>query len=397
MKRRRPRRLHPVNPALSLLPPYLFVALDRKKAAAAARGKDIISLGIGDPDLPTPGFIVSEMARALRDASLHRYPEGRGSPGFRQAVAGFMARKYGVRLDPATEIIALIGSKEGIGHLPVALAGPGGTVYAPDIGYPVYSAAAVLAGSRTVSYPLRERQGFLPDFGCKELARGRRPRNSVLFMNYPNNPTGATTSPAMFDEAISWAGRGGAWLAHDAAYAEAFLDGKRPPSLLSRPGAMDCAIEFHSLSKTFNMTGWRVGWACGSPRAVDALAAVKSNLDSGVFSAVQRAAIAALTRGDSAADAMRDRVTRRKKLAVPLLEASGWNVFPSAATFYLWCRTPGGMASAACAERLLDEAGVLATPGSGFGRGGEGWIRFALTVNEDRLAEAFARVSRIRW
>ncbi|MBI5623196.1 MAG: aminotransferase class I/II-fold pyridoxal phosphate-dependent enzyme [Elusimicrobia bacterium] len=384
-----------VNPRLSLLPPYLFVALDRKRAAAKAQGRDIISLGIGDPDLPTPSFIVSELARAAADPSNHRYPEGRGSAEFRRAAAAFMARKYGVELDPEREVTALIGSKEGIGHLPLALAGPGGTVYAPDLGYPVYASSAVLAGARTVTFPLRERAGFLPDFDAKPLAGPGRP--GVLFMNYPNNPTGARCPAGTFDAAIRWARGRGSWLAHDAAYAEAFLDGRRPPSLLSRPGAMGCGIEFHSLSKTFNMTGWRVGWACGCSRAVAALAEVKSNLDSGVFSAVQSAAAAALSQGDAAADAMRARIAGRRRLAVPLLEGAGWTVFPSDATFYLWCRPPVRMTSAACAERMLDEADVLATPGNGFGKGGEGWVRFALTTGEDRLKEAFARVSRLRW
>ncbi|MBI4677111.1 MAG: aminotransferase class I/II-fold pyridoxal phosphate-dependent enzyme [Elusimicrobia bacterium] len=385
----------PLNPGLERLPPYLFVALDRKRAEAQASGRDVINLGIGDPDTPTPEFIVSEMSRAVRDPRTHRYPDGRGSVEFREAVADFMSRKYGVKLDPAREIVALIGSKEGIGHLPLALAGRGSTVCVPDPGYPVYAASAILAGAKPVAYPLREDNGFLPDFTARPLSGPAK--RGLIFMNYPNNPTGATAPKNLFEEAVRWAGRRGAWLAHDAAYAEAFFGGVRPASLLAAAGAMERGVEFHSLSKTFSMAGWRVGWAAGNRRAVAALAQVKSNLDSGVFTAVQHAAAVALRKGDSAADAMRKLVSKRRSRCIPLLVDAGWEVFESSATFYLWCRTPGDMPSAVCSERLLDQAGVLATPGSGFGRRGEGWIRFALTVGEERLVEAMTRVARIRW
>ncbi|MBI5210741.1 MAG: aminotransferase class I/II-fold pyridoxal phosphate-dependent enzyme [Elusimicrobia bacterium] len=385
----------PLNPRLADLPPYLFVALDRKREAAVRRGRDIINLGIGDPDLPTPGFIVDAMAEAVRDPSLHRYPDNRGSEAFREAVAWFMRERYGVRLDPATEVLALIGSKEGIGHLPLALAGRGCAVYAPDPGYPPYWTGALLAGARPVRYPLLEGNGFLPDFGSRPLAGARGAR--LLFLNYPNNPTGATASPGLFSRAVAWALERGAWLAHDAAYAEAFFDGARPPSVLAAPGAMRCAVEFHSLSKTFNMTGWRVGWACGSSRAIRALAEVKSNIDSGVFTAVQAAAVAALRRGDAAAQAMRERLGGRRARCAAALERAGWRVFPGAATFYLWCATPGGIPSARCAERLLERAGVMATPGAGFGPRGEGYVRFALTAVESRLSLAMERIAAVRW
>lgn len=380
-----------VNPQLSKLPPYLFVELDRKKQAAVARGVDIINLGVGDPDLPTPGFIVDAMEKAIRNPSHHRYPDGKGSPEFRRSAANFMRRKYGVALDPETEIIALIGSKEGIGHLPIALAGVGDTVLIPDPGYPPYLSGTLFANAQPHVFPLLEKDGFLPNLGSLPA------QAKLLFFNYPNNPTGAGAPLAFFKDAARWSEKNGIWLAHDAAYAEAFLDGVRPPSLLQAEGSMERGIEFHSLSKTFNMTGWRVGWACGSAQAVAALAKVKNNVDSGVFTAVQEAAIAALDHGDEAADAMRACQKARRELAVSGLKKAGWQVFESAATFYLWCRAPKGTSSQRAAEKLLEEAGIVATPGSGFGPAGEGYVRFALTVNEARLKLAMERLAALKW
>lgn len=379
------------NPQLDKLPPYLFVELDRKKQAAIERGVDIINLGIGDPDLPTPGFIVDKMASAIRNPAHHRYPDGRGSPEFRAAAARFMKRKYGVDLNPETEVVALIGSKEGIGHLPIALAGPGDTVLVPDPGYPPYFSGTLFANARPEIFPLREENGFLPDL--KALPKTAR----LLFLNYPNNPTGATASKEFFASALEWAKDADAWLAHDAAYAEAFLDGLRPPSILEIAGARALAVEFHSLSKTFNMTGWRVGWACGNAVALSALAKVKNNVDSGVFTAVQEAAICALDQGDAAAESMRASQKKRRAACTAALAKSGWRVFPSAATFYVWCRTPPGISSSACASRILEEAGVVVTPGVGFGSAGEGYIRLALTVSDQRLALALERIGKLRW
>lgn len=381
----------PVNPQLSKLPPYLFVELDRKRILAAAAGADIINLGIGDPDLPTPDFIIDKMASAIRNPSHHRYPDGKGSPEFRQSAAKFMKRHYGVTLNPETEIIALIGSKEGIGHLPIALAGAGDSVLIPDPGYPPYLSGTLFANAKPVIFPLRERNAFLPDF--KDLPGGAR----LLFLNYPNNPTGATAPRGFFKDAVKWALAQGTWLAHDAAYAEAFFDGMRPESLLQAPGAMDCGLEFHSLSKTFNMTGWRVGWACGNADAIAALAKVKNNVDSGVFTAIQDAACAALDHGDAAAEAMRSSQKARRQLCVSSLKKAGWKVLESSATFYLWCAVPKGYTSAACAEKLLTDAAIVSTPGNGFGPAGEGYLRLALTVSDDRLKLAMDRIAALRW
>lgn len=380
-----------LNIQLGKLPPYLFAELERKRRAAQAAGADLIHLGIGDPDSPTPDFIVERMARALRDPAHHRYPDGRGSAEFRRAAARFMKKNYGVNLDPETEILALIGSKEGLGHLPLALAGAGQKVLTPDPGYPVYANSSLLANARPVAYKLEEKNAYLPDIA--RLPAGAR----LMFLNYPHNPTGATASLEFFEKLAAWALKRGTWLAHDAAYAEAFLDGARPPSLLQVPHARLCAVEFHSLSKTFNMTGWRVGWACGNAAAVAALAQVKSNMDSGVFTAVQEAAISALDEGDGAAESMRSLQRSRRGLFTAGLEKTGWLVFKSQATFYLWCRAPGKMSGARAAARLLEDASIVATPGNGFGRAGEGHVRFALTVPEPRLKEALERLSALRW
>ncbi len=335
------------------------------------------------------------MAGAVKDSAHHRYPDNRGGAAFRRAAAEFMLRHYGVTLDPDTEVLALIGSKEGIGHLPAALAGPGDAVLTPDPGYPPYTSGAVLAGARPVPFLLREDAGFLPDFSQGPFRRLRRAR--ILFLNYPNNPTGATATAEVFSSALAWARARGCWVAHDAAYAETFYDGRRPPSLLQNAEGMERGIEFHSLSKTFNMTGWRVAWACGSARAIAALAKVKSHLDSGVFTAVQHAAGVALARGEQAIAAMRALQGRRRRLFTEGLDRIGWKVFRSPATFYVWCRAPEGASSARCAERLLEEAGIVASPGSGFGSGGEGFIRFALTVPEERLEAALGRIARLKW
>ena len=379
------------SPRLAKLPPYLFAELDRKKAAALARGADVINLSIGDPDLPTPDFIVEAMARAIREPANHRYPQGQGSPEFRRAAAAFMKRNYSVRLDPETEIVALIGSKEGIAHLPLALAGPGDRVLVPDPGYPPYFSGTVLAGAEPVAVPLLKENGFLPDL--KSLPGEAR----LLFLNYPNNPTGAAATLDFFKDAVGWANSRGAWLAQDAAYAEAFFDGRRPPSLLQAPGAMESGVEFHSLSKTFNMTGWRVGWACGNASAIGALAKVKSHMDSGVFTAIQEAAVAALDQGERAAEDMRAALKLRRELFAGGLKKAGWEVFANSATFYLWCAVPGGADSARCAARLLDEAAIVATPGGGFGARGEGFMRFALTVPLPRLALALERLAALTW
>ncbi|MBI3549436.1 MAG: aminotransferase class I/II-fold pyridoxal phosphate-dependent enzyme [Elusimicrobia bacterium] len=385
------RAPYSVNANLSKLPPYLFVELDRKKREAIERGVDIINLGIGDPDLPTPALIVDRMAEAIRRPEHHRYPSGKGSGEFRAAVARYMDRKFGVKVDPATEVLALLGSKEGIGHLPLALASPGETVLVPDPGYPPYLSGTVFANAIPRRFVLEERNGFLPDLS--ELP----PRARLLFLNYPNNPTGATATLEFLERAVAWARENGTWLAYDVAYVQAYYDGRRPPSVLQIAGAKDVSIEFHSFSKTYQMTGWRVAWACGNAKAIAALAQVKDNVDSGVFTAIQEAAAWGLDHGDAEEETMRRIQGARRRLFSEGLRSLGWGVFESSATFYLWCRPPKGTPSDVAVARLLEEAGIVATPGHGFGAGGKGYVRFALTQPENRLKEALARMAKVAW
>ncbi|OGS03202.1 MAG: hypothetical protein A3G41_04915 [Elusimicrobia bacterium RIFCSPLOWO2_12_FULL_59_9] len=383
------------SPQLEKLPPYLFVDIDRKKRAAIDKGLDVINLGIGDPDLPTPDFIVEKAASALRNPAHHRYPSGKGGIQLREAIARWMRERYAVALDPETEILALIGSKEGIGHLPRALCGPGDFVLTPDPGYPPYRSGTILAGAEPFPLRLAESRGFLPDLEAippEILLKSR-----LLFLNYPNNPTGAGAPPGFFEEVVGWAGRRGIWIAHDAAYAEMRMDGLPPASFLQAAGSKDIGLEFHSLSKSFNMTGWRVGWACGNARALKALAQVKDNFDSGVFGAVQEAAIEALGGGLEAVRQNMAVYKKRRENFAQGLEACGWKIFAGAGTFYLWCQTPPRCNSMHGVEKLLDDAQIVAVPGSGFGRFGEGYVRFTVTEKEDRLKTALLRIAQIKW
>ncbi len=380
---------------LNRLPRYLFVEIDRLKEAALRAGRDVIDLGVGDPDLPTPAFIVSRMREAVADAAHHRYPSTRGSSAFRQAAARFLQRRFDLSLDPDRQILSLIGTKEGIGHLPLALVNPGDVVLVPDPGYPVYRSGAVLAGADVHSIPLKATRGFLP--ALDEIPTNVARRARLMWLNYPNNPTSVEAPPSFFEEAVAFARQFDLTIAQDAAYSEVYT-GKPPASILQVPGGLDVAVELHSLSKTFNMTGWRVGFAAGRAEALAALAEVKNNLDSGVFGAIQEAAITALDGFDR--PEVREIVQtyrRRRRVLVDALIAAGWWVQRSGATFYVWARCPEGEDSASTARRLLEEAAVVAIPGRGFGESGEGYVRFALTVAEERLAEAGRRIGRIRW
>ncbi|BAS27583.1 LL-diaminopimelate aminotransferase [Limnochorda pilosa] len=377
---------------LKQLPPYLFARLDRKVAEARKRGVDVISFGIGDPDRPTPEPVVRRLQEAATEPAFHRYPPYEGSARLRQAAARFMERRFGVGLDPDREVLALIGSKEGVAHLPLALVDPGSVVLVPEPGYPVYAAGAILAGGEPYPLPLHAERGYLPDLTSvpqEVLARTR-----LLWLNYPNNPTGATASPAFFAEAVALARRYDFLVAHDAAYSEVAFDGYRAPSILQVEGARDVALEIHSLSKTFNMTGWRLGWACGAPQAVEALAQLKSNLDSGAFLAVQEAGAEALDRWEELAEPVRAVYQDRRDLACRRLRELGWPVEPPKATFYLWIPTPPGVSSAAFAERVLEETGVVVTPGSGYGPAAEGNVRLSLCLEAGRIDEAFDRWAR---
>lgn len=376
---------------LTELPPYLFVEIDRKKREAAAHGIDIINLGIGDPDLPTPTPIINALARAARQPVNHRYPESEGLDRFRQAVADWYGRRFGVRLDPAREVLTLIGAKEGIGHLPLAVVNPGDVVLIPDPAYPVYRAATIFAGGEPYLMPLRRENAFLPDL--KAIPGSVLRRAKLMFINYPNNPTGATAPLEFYREAVEFARRQNLILAQDNTYSEIAFDGYRPPSLLEVPGAKEVGVEFHSLSKTFNMTGWRIALAVGHSRVIDALRQVKSNLDSGAFQAVQEAGITALGLAEEISAKNSEVYQRRRDVLVKGLRKIGLEVESPRATFYVWPRVPEGFTSAEFVAMLIDRAGIVCTPGSGFGTEGEGYARFALTADARRLRDAVGRLA----
>ena len=376
---------------LKQLPPYLFVELDRAKRALQAEGKDVIDLGVGDPDLPTPPHIRDRLKSAVDDAANHRYSVTEGIPELRRAIAQWYDRRFGVSLDPETEILPLLGSKEGIGHAPLALANPGDVVLIPDPGYPPYHSGAILAGAEPVPMPLLEENGFFPDLGAISQKAARRAK--LMFLNYPNNPTAATATTEQFQEAITLAKEYGIIVAHDAAYSEFGFDGEKPISFLQVPEAKSVGVEFHSLSKTYNMTGWRIGWVCGNAKQIAALAQLKSHLDSGIFQPVQWAGIEALTGDQSPLQQAVATYQQRRDLVVDGLAKAGWQVTKPAATFYIWTKVPGQESSMAFAARILKQAHVVLAPGVGFGRAGEGYIRFSLTVPTERLQEAVTRLS----
>ncbi|HET6466080.1 MAG TPA: LL-diaminopimelate aminotransferase [Nitrospiria bacterium] len=375
------------------LPPYLFAAIDQLKQKALAKGVDLINLGIGDPDLPTPATIIQRLQRASEDPKNHQYPSYEGLPMFRQAAADWYQRRFGVRLDPKDEVLTLIGSKEGIGHVPLAFINPGDVALIPDPGYPVYHAGTLFAGGRSHFMPLKKENHFLPEFDRIPKAVLKKAR--LLFINYPNNPTSATAGKDFFKEAIRFARRHKLIVCHDNAYSEVYFDSERPMSFLELDGAKEVGIEFHSLSKTFNMTGWRIGFAVGNPQILSALGKVKSNLDSGVFQAVQEAGIEALNLRESATDEIRKIYQERRDTLVSGLLGLGLSVEPPKATFYVWVGVPKGFTAMKFTMHLLDRAGIVTTPGSGFGRSGQGYIRMALTVPNERLMEAVGRMERL--
>jgi LL-diaminopimelate aminotransferase len=378
----------------------------KRIAELQAQGVDVINLGVGSPDLPTPPHIVEALREAALDPVTHRYPGYAGLPELRQAIASYYARRFGVErqsmashgrrsvachgLDPDRQVLPLIGSKEGIAHAALAWTDPGDVVLVPDPGYPAYTAGALLAGAEPYPVPLRAKRGFLPDLEAvppKVLARAR-----LLWLNYPNNPTGAVAPDDFLRQVIAFAREHGLLIAHDAAYCDVAYDGYVAPSILEFPGAEDVAVEFNSLSKTYNMGGWRIGMAVGNADALAALAQVKSNVDTGIFPAVQRAAIAALN-GDHAFIAERNAVyQRRRDLLVEGLRAAGLACEPPRATLYVWARVPPGWTSADFARHVLEQAGVWLTPGTFFGAHGEGYLRVSVTTPEERIQEAMERL-----
>lgn len=381
-----------ISERLKKLPPYLFVEIDRLKRQAREAGRDIIDLGIGDPDEPTPGFIIDALCDAARGPANHRYALDQGSPAFRKAVSGWYKSRFNVSLNPDGEILPLIGSKEGIAHLPLAFINPGETALVPDPCYPPYKGGTIFAGGELYLMPLLEENLFLPDL--KKIPKAVVEKARLIYVNYPNNPTAATADAGFYKSVIEFAKKNNIIVVSDLAYSEVAYDGYRPQSILEIEGARAVAIEFHSLSKTFNMTGWRIGWACGDPSLVSALAAVKSNVDSGIFNAIQMAGAVALGRAGDVTAKMNALYQERRDLLVNGLNSMGWKVQRPKATFYVWCKVPKGRDSIGLSQRLLKQADIVVTPGEGFGPSGKGFIRMALTVSKERLSEALKRMER---
>ncbi len=382
----------PLADRLNGLPPYLFASIDKMKREAIRQGKDIINLGVGDPDLPTPAPIIARLQKAAQDPRRHQYPSYEGMLAFRQAVAAWYRRRFGVSLDPEREVLTLIGSKEGIGHMPLAFINPGDTVLMTSPGYPVYHAGTLFAGGRSYPLALHAQNGFLPDLSAIPADVLRTAK--MLFINSPNNPTAATADVSFFQSVVAFARRHHLLVCHDAAYSEIYFDGKRPASFLEADGAKDVGVEFHSLSKTFNMTGWRIGFVVGNAEAVAGLGKVKSNLDSGVFEAVQEAGIAALEMDDTALSALRNIYQERRDVLISGLQRLGFRAAPPPASFYTWIPTPAGVTSSDLTSRLISEAAIITTPGRGFGEAGEGYIRMTLTVPVGRLQEGLERMEK---
>jgi LL-diaminopimelate aminotransferase len=375
---------------LDAVPPYLFAELERRIAQKRREGIDVISLGIGDPDLPTPPVVVDALADAARDPRTHQYPTNHGSDELREAAAGFYRQRFGVELDPASEIVPALGGKEAVGHIAMALLDPGDVCLSPDPGYPPYTSGPLFAGADVHYLPLTAEHGFLPDLDAilaEALARA-----NLLFLDYPNNPTGAVVEPGYFERAVELARANDLVVVHDNAYSELCFDGYSAPSFLETPGAKELGVEIFSLSKGWNMTGWRAGLVVGNAEVVERYRQLKTNLDSGMFEAVQHATAVALTEAREFPREMSAVYERRRDLLAEALSAIGLQVDPPRATPYLWVRVPEGHDSASFAELVLEQAAVVISPGPSFGPSGEGFVRLSLTVPDTRLEEAARRV-----
>jgi len=378
---------------LDKLPPYLFVEINRKIAEKQAKGEDIISFAIGDPDMPTPQHIIDQLCQAAHDPANHRYPETAGLPELCQAIARWYQKRFAVTLDPSKEVLPLIGSKEGVGHISFCFIDPGDLALVPDPGYPVYFMSTLLAGGKPYFMPLTEKNDFLPDL--ESIPEKIAEKAKLLWLNYPNNPTGAVADTAFFQRAVRFAEKHNLAICHDAPYTEVAFDGYQPPSLMQIPEAREVGIEFHSLSKTYNMTGWRIGMAVGNARMIDALFRFKSNLDSGIPQAIQQAAIKALN-GPQGCIAEHNAIyQRRRDKLVKALNDIGLRARSPKASFYIWARIPDGYTSIEFTTELLDKANVAVTPGVGYGNAGEGYVRLSLTLSDDRLDEGISRL--LRW
>jgi len=377
---------------LNDLPSYLFAEIDRRVEEKKSQGIDIINFGVGDPDLPTPPHIVEALCDAAARPEHHRYPSYRGMSRFREAAAAWVEKRFGVALDPATEVLSLIGSKEGIAHFPLAFLDPGNVALIPDPAYPVYNSSTLFCGGVPQALPLSEERDFLPDLASVPEQIWREAK--LLFLNYPNNPTAAVADHAFFEELLFYARKYDVILAHDLAYSEITFDGYVAPSLLEIPGARDRTVEFHSLSKTYNMTGWRVGFAVGGADIIAAFAKVKENIDSGVFNAVQLAAVAALEGPQDCVSDNREIYKHRRDILLEGLRSIAWEVTSPRATLYVWMRTPAGSSSSDFANELLEKAEIVVAPGSAYGSRGEGYIRFSLTLPDQLLLEGVGRLQK---
>jgi LL-diaminopimelate aminotransferase len=370
--------------------PYPFAELERKIERKRAAGEDVISLGIGDPDVPTPGHIVEEMVTQVRDPSTHQYPSNRGRPAFREAVVSFYSRRFGVSLDPETQVIPAIGGKECIYHLNFAFLDPGDVALASDPGYPVYTGGPLLANAEPVLLPLLPERAFAPDLGA--ISTDKLGRARIVFVNYPNNPTGAIAPEGFFEELVAFAREHDLLVVHDNAYSEITFDGYVAPSFLETEGAMDVGVEVFSLSKGYNMTGWRCAAIVGNEEAVGHYWRLKTNVDSGMFEAVQMAGVEALTGDQAHLDEARTMYARRRDLVIGALSEIGIEIEPPKGTIYVWAPVPAGHTSASFCEEVLERTAVVVSPGSSYGPSGEGWFRISLTVPDDRLAEAVERM-----
>jgi len=374
------------------LPPYLFVEISRKIAEKKAKGEDIVSFGIGDPDIPTPPHIINRLCQAAQDPANHRYPESEGLPQLRQAIMEWNKRRFGVSLDADKEVLPLIGSKEGIAHIAQCFIDPGDIALVPDPGYPVYSIGTMLAGGNPYYMPLIDENNFLPDLDS--IPSDILKKAKLLWINYPNNPTGAVADLDFFNKVVKFARKNRLAVCHDAPYSEVAFDGYQPVSFMQADGAKEVGVEFHSLSKSYNMTGWRIGMVVGNPIMVDALRRIKSNIDSGIPQAIQYAAIEALS---GAQDCILEHNTiyqRRRDLVVDMLNSIGLETKPPKASFYIWTKVPDGYTSVSFAATLLEEVGVVVTPGVGYGKNGEGYVRLSLTVPDAALEKGLSRLAR---
>ncbi|UCH12221.1 MAG: LL-diaminopimelate aminotransferase [Candidatus Omnitrophota bacterium] len=382
-----------ISQRLKNLPPYLFAEIDRMKKEAIVNGRDIIDLGVGDPDMPTPIHIIESLYESAQNPANHRYALNYGMPLLRNEMASWYKKRFQVKLNPDTEILPLIGSKEGIAHIPLAFINPGDEAIIPDPCYPPYISGTIFAGGVCHIVPMLESNGFFPDLDKIDCQVAKRAK--LIFLNYPNNPTAAIANEEFFKKVVDFATENNIIVCHDAAYSEIYFDGCKPLSFLQIDGAKEIGVEFHSLSKTYNMTGWRIGFAIGSSEIIKALAAVKSNIDSGIFQAVQFAGIVAMKTDKSHINSLSQMYKSRRDVLADGLNALGWKVPKPKATFYVWMPVPPGSTSTEFSKMLLEKCDIVTTPGIGFGRNGEGYIRMALTVSEDRLKEAVGRIKKL--